>query len=207
MATQNKSKARYLDRVLVGSCYDHPSQYDVYADGSNANTSISKSNKDPSRPVEIDAPALQYVPEVYSLISEKKKSIPQNPSAGTIRAIDLGAPWMESTMVSLDEDNKAAQLLIQSKKELNLAKQACQGLKKTYNLIYDVTELAVLLKLAYQYNNKRGTDEVMQNKEIGRALSVLDGCLKYDLKKVANGLGLKIKREQTFGYIRRKTNT
>ena len=47
---------------------------------------------------------------------------------------------------------------------------------------------------------------MLQNKEIGKALSVLDGCLKYDLKKVANGLGLKIKREQTFGYSRRKAN-
>ena len=87
---------------------------------------------------------------------------------------------------------------------MNLAKQACQGLKENYKLIYDVTELSVLLKLAYKYNDKRGTEEVVQNAEISRALTVLDGCLKYDLKKVAKGLGLKIKREQTFGYTNSK---
>ena len=107
MASQNRSKAVYLDRVLVGSCYDHPSHYDVYTDGSNATTatlsvSSNSNKKDTSAPVDIEAPALKYVPEVYSLLAEKReKPLPFNPPAGTIRAIDLDAPWMESVMVSI----------------------------------------------------------------------------------------------------------
>ena len=106
MATQNKSKSKYLDRVLVGSCYDHPSTYDVYSDGSNAADSGSKkgknNTKDPSNPVEIDAQALQYIPEVTTYLTESKPLIAgANPPAGKIRAVDLGAPWMESVMVSI----------------------------------------------------------------------------------------------------------
>ena len=107
MATQNKSKSKYLDRVLVGSCYDHPSTYDVYSDGSNAADSGLKKGKnnpakDPSNPVDIDAPALQYIPEVTTYLTESKPLIAgANPPAGKIRAVDLGAPWMESVMVSI----------------------------------------------------------------------------------------------------------
>lgn len=105
MATQNKSKGKYLDRVLVGSCYDHPSTYDVYSDGSNAaDSALKKGNgsRDPSNPVEIDAKALQYIPEVTTYLTESKPLIAgSNPPAGKIRAVDLGAPWMESVMVSI----------------------------------------------------------------------------------------------------------
>jgi hypothetical protein len=65
-------------------------------------------------------------------------------------------------------------------------------------LNYDVTELSIIFRLAYRYTDKR-TSEEAQRPDVQQALVVLDAALKFDLKKVAAGLGLVVKRPRTFG--------
>jgi hypothetical protein len=104
---------------------------------------------------------------------------------------------MKKTLQMQDVDNGKAAVLVQQKKEVNLAKQSVAGLKNL-NLSYDVTELSIILRLGFQFTDKR-TGEA-KRPEVQKALSVLDAALRFDARKIAAGLGLVVERPKTYGY-------
>lgn len=106
---------------------------------------------------------------------------------------------MSTALRLQDGDNAKTAVLLQQKRELNLAKQSVAGLK-TINVSYDVTELSIIFRLAYRYTDQR-TSEEAQKPDVQRALAVLDAALKFDMKKLAAALGLQVKRAKTFGYL------
>ena len=126
--------------------------------------------------------------------------VPYNPPAGDIRRKDLNGLWMRRALGFLEGDNRKAVVLMQQKREVGLAKQTVAGLKGSLGLNYDVTELSIIFRLAYQFNDRRSSEEA-QRPDVQRAFVVLDAALKFDLKKVAAGLGLVVKRQKTFGYV------
>lgn len=126
------------------------------------------------------------------------QQVPYNPPAGDLRRKDLAGQWMKKTLQMQDVDNGKAAVLVQQKKEVNLAKQSVAGLKNL-NLSYDVTELSIILRLGFQFTDKR-TGEEAKRPEVQKALSVLDAALRFDARKIAAGLGLVVERPKTYGY-------
>jgi len=96
-------------------------------------------------------------------------------------------------------DNAKAQALLQQKRETNLARQSIAGLRM-YGLNYDVTELSLIFRAAYQYAGRR-TDPQAQTPEIQQKLTILGAALNFNVRKLAANLGLEIKRIKTFGNV------
>jgi transposase len=152
------------------------------------------------------------------LLESRKPSagrLEANPSAYSNYAREAGAPWRRKGELEIDADNEKARKELWRKRLNALARQTCTGLETAFGIKQDYTSFASYLAEAYKtkeklasaeasraagagggaesVTSKMTTAELRQRDEERKPVLVLDAVLKFDLPRVKDLLGLRVK--------------
>ena len=163
---------------------------DVFSDG----TPIG------GRPLDVDSLSkvelLQLQNDILGSLKDAT-SVHFNPTAGSIRAKECTSPWMTDTNHKMTMENEKAQNEQVEKRVLGLARQTCEGLEHSLGISYGVAELSTQLRNGQLQRMRESNGEIIEKKDVVAA-SLLVAAEQYDLKRVADTLGVKPKEKSNY---------
>ncbi|KAG5184852.1 hypothetical protein JKP88DRAFT_180864 [Tribonema minus] len=178
-------------RQRLGVGFDPPGYEDAYADASAYRGESSRQQAKLAPP-----------PDQTLSLTHTVRHVDFNPAAGTVRRHELAAPWMSATVALGQRTLMKSNVLIRDKRTLGLARQTTDGLDEGLGIKYDVTEMAILLRQAFDYRDMSAEEQAALS-AVKRAealeANVLDAALRYDIKQVARLLQLQLPSPKTFG--------